>query len=56
MEFYRLQRENCLFDQLNFCHGRLMSLLGKRGGSVVERRTPEREVGCSKPTSTVECP
>ena len=26
---------------------------GEHGGSVVERRTPEREVGGSKPTSTV---
>ena len=26
------------------------------GGSVVERRTPEREVGGSKPTAFVLCP
>ena len=26
---------------------------GERGDSVVERRTPEREVGGSKPTSAV---
>ena len=26
------------------------------GGSVVEHRTPEREVGGSKPTSAVLCP
>ena len=30
--------------------------LGERGGSVVERRTPEREVGGSKPTSAVLYP
>ena len=30
--------------------------LGERGGSVVEYRTPEREVGGSKPTSAVLCP
>ena len=30
--------------------------LGDRGGSVVERRTPEREAGGSKPTSAVLCP
>ena len=29
---------------------------GERGGSVVECRTPEREVGGSKPTATVLCP
>ena len=29
---------------------------GKCSGSVVERRTPEREVGGSKPTSAVLCP
>ena len=30
--------------------------LGERGGSVVECRTPEREVGGSKPTAAVLCP
>ena len=29
---------------------------GERGGSVVECRTPEREVGGSKPTTAVLCP
>ena len=29
---------------------------GERGGSVVECRTPEREVGGSKPTATMLCP
>ena len=29
---------------------------GERGGSVVECRTPEREVRGSKPTATVLCP
>ena len=29
---------------------------GEHGGSVVERRTPEREVGGSEPTSAVLCP
>ena len=28
----------------------------ERGGSVVECRTPEREVGGSKPTAAVLCP
>ena len=31
-------------------------LCGERGGSVVECRTPEREVGGSKPTAAVLCP
>ena len=31
-------------------------MLGERGGSVVECRTPEREVGGSKPTAAVLCP
>ena len=29
---------------------------GERGGSMVECRTPEREVGGSKPTAAVLCP
>ena len=29
---------------------------GERGGSLVECRTPEREVGGSKPTTAVLCP
>ena len=29
---------------------------GERGGSVVDCRTPEREVGGSKPTAAVLCP
>ena len=29
---------------------------GERGGSVVECRTPEREVGGSKPTAAMLCP
>ena len=31
-------------------------LVGERGGSVVECRTPEREVGGSRPTAAVLCP
>ena len=30
--------------------------IGERGGSVVECRTPEREVGGSKSTAAVLCP
>ena len=32
------------------------NIMGERGGSVVECRTPEREVGGSKPTAAVLCP
>ena len=43
------------------CHFMFMQLknhsdLGERGGSVVECRTPEREVRGSKPTAAVLCP
>ena len=31
-------------------------LWGERGGSVVECRTPEREVRGSRPTAAVLCP
>ena len=34
----------------------LTTIKGERGGSVVECRTPEREVGGSKPTAAVLCP
>ena len=34
----------------------LASLSGERGGSVVECRTPEREVRGSRPTAAVLCP
>ena len=33
-----------------------LKCVGERGGSVVECRTPEREVGGSKPTAAVLCP
>ena len=36
--------------------GRLPLLEGERGGSVVECRTPEREVRGSRPTAAVLCP
>ena len=34
----------------------LFTLLGERGGSVVECQTPEREVRGSRPTAAVLCP
>ena len=41
----------------SFGNFRKLSLyIGERGGSVVECRTPEREVGGSKPTAAVLCP
>ena len=35
---------------------RALSCEGERGGSVVECRTPEREVRGSRPTAAVLCP
>ena len=40
--------------QLRWCQIKIRN--GERGGSVVECRTPEREVGGSKPTAAVLCP
>ena len=34
----------------------LLNVKGERGGSVVECRTPEREVRGSRPTAAVLCP
>ena len=44
---------HCLRDPSRLCH---VYASGERGGSVVECRTPEREVGGSKPTAAVLCP
>ena len=41
---------------MQLMHLNLFSHLGERGGSVVECRTPEREVRGSKPTAAVLCP
>ena len=52
---YKVKREECyLFpnDYSSFSH----SQIGERGGSVVECRTPEREVRGSRPTAAVLCP
>ena len=38
------------------CYLAPSSHVGERGGSVVECRTPEREVGGSIPTAAVLCP
>ena len=43
-------------SQLVYKAVRPLSTEGERGGSVVECRTPEREVGGSKPTAAVLCP
>ena len=40
----------CKFTGIKF------KIIGERGGSVVECRTPEREVGGSRPTAAVLCP
>ena len=41
---------------MQFCEWGKNVTSGERGGSVVECRTPEREVGRSKPTAAVLCP
>ena len=38
------------------CLDKIHIFMKLRGGSVVECRTPEREVGGSKPTAAVLCP
>ena len=40
----------------NFSIACITAITGERGGSVVECRTPEREVRGSRPTSAVLCP
>ena len=54
----RLEQSDQSLHCLPFCLHHLDSLLygGERGGSVVECRTPEREVRGSRPTSAVLCP
>ena len=55
-------RSDCASTQSDqqFCGSLLCSILpivaGERGSSVVECRTPEREVRGSRPTSAVLCP
>ena len=44
------------FTDTDFGHNWRQFTNGERGGSVVEYRTPEREVGGSKPTAAVLCP
>ena len=45
------------WGKLTLCQSNaFQNLIGERGGSVVECRTPEREVGGSRPTAAVLCP
>ena len=37
-------------------HIKFHTMIGERGGSVVECRTPEREVRGSRPTAAMLCP
>ena len=48
-------QQNDLFGQQRL-RSAWASAQGERGGSVVECRTPEQEVGGSKPTAAVLCP
>ena len=52
---YRSQVQVTLYQSTAFYPFPLPAL-GERGGSVVECRTSEREVGGSKPTAAVLCP
>ena len=46
-----------MFDrQVHIADALVLFLGGERGGSVVECRTPEREVRGSRPTAAVLCP
>ena len=46
-----------LLDDISICVTDITQMqVNERGGSVVECRTPEREVGGSKPTAAVLCP
>ena len=45
-----------MFDLKIFVGRCDLYFMGERGGSMVECRTPEREVGGSKPTAAVLCP
>ena len=54
---YRVYRNQASAAYLSlFSFFFLSNFQGERGGSVVECRTPEREVGSSKPTAAVLCP
>ena len=44
------------FQRISSDYLEITTAVGERGGSVVECRTPEREVGGSKPTAAVLCP
>ena len=53
ISFSQLVNSSPLYKSRNWF---LQRILGERGGSVVECRTPEREVRGSRPTSAVLCP
>ena len=55
---HKTQIKNLLACYFTYKHYIFVTYLviGERGGSVVECRTPEREVGGSKPTTAVLCP
>ena len=46
----------CQENAIPFNGNSRFCLFGERGGSMVECRTPEGEVGGSKPTAAVLCP
>ena len=50
----RIRWRGCRFFFVFFLY--CFIVVGERGGSVVKCRTPEREVGDSRPTAAVLCP
>ena len=50
-----LTNQCCLYEYQVISSVRHRHDMGERGGSVVECRTPEREVGGSIPTAAVLC-
>ena len=50
------QAQKLIFESSFIALLRATYVTGERGGSVVECRTPEREVRGSRPTAAVLCP
>ena len=49
-------KHQMVMDVCIYLNRLFLCISGERGGSVVECRTPEREVRGSKPTAAVLCP
>ena len=51
-----LKNADVMANSIGLDRTALLEAAGERGGSVVECRTPEREVWGSKPTAAMLCP